>query len=270
MDVTANQTESRERPLGVPTFRQPDLALLREALRQGWTDFWLAPGLGLFFGAVYVLAGFGISWITMATGQSFWLVLAAVGFPLIGPFAAVGLYEISHRLEQGMPLNPNAVFGVIWHQRTRQLPWLCAIIVILFLFWFFVGHMVFALFLGLSAMTNVSSSLEVYMTIDGLTMLAVGTLVGAGFASVLFSFSVLALPLLLDREVDFVTAMLTSMSIVRDNPVIMLGWGLTIAGMVFIAMLPAFLGLLVVFPWLSHASWHVYSLMRTDRALSQD
>ena len=129
----------------------------------------------------------------------------------------------------------------------------------------FVGHMIFALFLGLSAMTNVSTSLEVYLSSQGLSMVAVGTLVGAGFALVLYSFSVLSLPLVLDREVDFVTAMLRSIAVVRDNPVVMLMWGALLAVLVFLAMLPAFLGLLVVFPWLSHASWHVYSLMRVER-----
>lgn len=264
MDTTASDIDVPDRPLGVPEFRRPDTALLREALRQGWVDFWLAPGLGLFFGAVYALVGLAIAWITLATGHTYWLVLAAIGFPLIGPFAAVGLYEVSHRLEQGLPLHRGEIFGVIWRQRGRQLPWLCAIIVILFLFWFFVGHMIFALFLGLSAMTNVSSSFEVYLTGQGLSMIAVGTLIGAGFALVLYSFSVLGLPLVLDREVDFVTAMITSMALVRDNAAVMLVWAVVLAGLIFVAMLPAFLGLLVVFPWLSHASWHVYSLMRVS------
>lgn len=264
MDSVADTGLNDDRPLGVPDFRAPNFALLGLALRKGWLDFWLAPGLGLFFGAVYVLIGWGITWLTLATGQSFWLVLAAIGFPLIGPFAAVGLYEISSRIEKGLPLDRAAIFGVIWRQRSRQLPWLCTIIVILFLFWFFVGHMIFALFMGLSAMTNVSSSLDVYATSEGVSMIGVGTLVGAGFATVLYSFAVLALPLVLDREVDFVTAMLRSIAVVRDNPVVMLGWGLFLAVVVFLAMIPAFVGLLVVFPWLSHASWHVYSLLRTD------
>lgn len=263
MDTTI-EDDLAERPHGVPEMQAPTLEMLSTALKRGWEDFRIAPGMGLFFGTVYVLIGLGISALTLRSGQTFWLVLAAVGFPLVGPFAAVGMYEVSYRLEQGIPLNRREIFGVIWRQRNRQLPWICVLIVILFLFWFFLGHMIFALFLGLSAMTNVSTSLEVYTSPEGLSMLAMGTAVGAGFSLVLFSMSVLSLPMLLDREVDFITAMLTSIALVRDNPAVMLVWGAVLAVFTFAALVPAFLGLLVIFPWLGHASWHIYSQLRVS------
>jgi uncharacterized membrane protein len=135
------------------------------------------------------------------------------------------------------------------------------VIIILFLFWFFLAHMIFALFLGFSTMTNISSSYEVYLTREGLTMLAFGTLVGAGFALLLYNITVIALPLLLDREVDFVTAMITSFQVVMDNPVPMLAWAAFIAVVTFLAMLPGFLGLFIVLPLLGHATWHLYRLI---------
>lgn len=257
-----------ERPLGAPELGAVTLADMRAALGAGLADMRRAPLYGLIVAAI--CAGFGaiFGWITLATGHSYWLIFAAVGFPLFGPFAAVALYEVSHRLEAGEALSMRAVFGVVVQQTRRQLPSLCAVIVIIFLFWFFLAHMIFALFLGLSTMTNVSSSFDVYATREGLTMLGFGSVVGAGFALLLFSISVFALPMLLDREVDFVTAMLESIAAVKANALPMLLWGALIAGLTFAALLPAFLGLFLVLPLLGHASWHLYR--RAERAGAEE
>jgi uncharacterized membrane protein len=124
--------------------------------------------------------------------------------------------------------------------------------------------MIFALFLGHATMTNVSSSIDVYLTSNGLTMLAFGTAVGGAFALLLYMITVLSLPLLLDREVDFVTAMITSFQYVMANFVPMIGWAVFIAAATFAAMLPGFLGLLLVLPLLGHASWHIYRIIAIE------
>ena len=246
---------------GLPDIGKVTLPMLSDALRHGWADMRRAPFYGLFFASVYVLLGLVLAAVTYITGKTYWLVFAAVGFPLVGPFAAVGLYEVSRRLDQGRPLVMSEILSVVIRQSRRQLPSICAIIIMVFLFWFFLAHMIFALFLGLSTMTNISSSYDVFLSSNGLAMLAVGTAVGGVFALLLYMITVIALPLLLDREVDFVTAMITSFQVVLANPLPMLLWAAIIAALTFAAMLPWFLGLFLVLPLLGHATWHLYRLL---------
>lgn len=243
---------------GLPQFGAVRFAMLGLALRRGARDMARAPLWGLFFAGCYVVVGWILAWVTWITGHSYWLIFAALSFPLIGPFAAVGLYEVSRRLARNRPLSAGAILPVILRQSKRQLPSLSAIIIFLFLFWFFLGHMIFALFLGRAVMTNISTSYQVFLTPNGMSMLAVGTVVGAGFALLLYMITVISLPLLLDREVDFVTAMIASFRVVADNPGPMLIWAALIVGLTVVAMLPAFLGLFFVLPLLGHATWHLY------------
>ena len=239
-----------------PVVQSITLADLRDSLKAGVQDFRRAPQFGLFFSAVYVIGGFVMLWL--GAGHVSWTLATSLGFPLLAPFAAAGLYEVSRRMEAGDTLEWRGILGIVWNERTRQLPWLGAIIVIYFLFWTFLAHMIFALFMGLSTMTNVSQSLEVFLTFNGLMMIAVELGVGAVLAFLLFSLTVVSLPLVLDREVDFVTAMLTSMKAVRTNLFVMLVWASLIAVLSVLALLPWFLGLMVVLPVFGHATWHLY------------
>lgn len=247
-------------PSKVPQIKTLTAASIRTALKRGWQDFLAAPAYGAFFGAVYLMGGLAMLLITRWSGQYYWLALAVFGFPLLGPFAAVGLYEVSRRLETGEPLGWRQITGVIWRQKDRQLPSICATIVLIFMFWAFIGHMIFALFLGLTTMTNISSSYAVFFTANGLSMLAVGSAVGAALAALIFAITVMGLPLLLDREIDFVTAMIVSVQTVTANLGVMILWAATVVGLQLLGMLPVFLGLLVVLPVLGHATWHLYRL----------
>jgi uncharacterized membrane protein len=242
----------------MPEIMELDLSDLRAALAAGWRDVLRAPLFGLFFAGVYVLGGWLIVWASITEGQIWWTIIAGAGFPILGPFIACGFYEVSRRLEQGEPLSWPGVMSAIFRQKDRQIPTMAAIVVVFFLFWNFLAHMIFAVFLGRSTMTNISSSLEVFATPEGMAMLAVGTLVGAVFAGVLFALSVVSLPLLMDRDVDFITAMIVSWSLVAANPRVMGVWAMLIAVSLFLGMATGFLGLLLALPLFGHATWHLY------------
>ncbi|MEM6741307.1 MAG: DUF2189 domain-containing protein, partial [Pseudomonadota bacterium] len=147
---------------------------------------------------------------------------------------------------------------VVLREKDRQIPWAGAIIVIYFLFYSFLAHMIFALFMSSSPLTNISTSYEAFLTANGMTMIAVQLAMGAVLGIILFGLTVFSLPLMLDKEIDFMTAMLLSFQALRENLAVMLLWALTIGVIVVAAMVPAFLGLFVALPVLGHASWHLY------------
>ncbi|MFD1341943.1 DUF2189 domain-containing protein [Litorisediminicola beolgyonensis] len=240
---------------------------LGAALRAGLADFRAAPQYGVFFAGVYVLAGLVL--VQLGAGLLTWTLSLTLGFPMLAPFLAVGLYDVSRRRASGQSLRAGEVLGIVWQERSRQIPWAGALILIYVLFWSFFAHMLFALFMGPSAMMGPPDALSAYLTRDGLTMIAVELAFGAVFALLLFSITVISLPMLLDREVDVVTAMLASLRVVRAAPLVMFAWAALIGIATLAALLPLFLGLFVVLPILGHASWHLYARLRDRGALER-
>ena len=239
---------------------------LGAVLKAGWQDFRRAPAFGLFFASFFVLGGWLIFLQLDYVERSFWIIPTAFGFPLLAPFLAVGLYCVSRRLENAMPLVWSEILGLVFREKDRQMPSMAVVIIMIFLFWIFIAHMIFALFLGLAPMTNILTEWQTTIfSADGIKMLLVGSLVGAALALILYALTVISLPLLLDREIDFITAMITSWQLVASNPGPMLAWALIIAVLVVLSLIPGFLGLFVVMPVLGHASWHLYR-----RAISFD
>lgn len=262
-----DETQIRDADGHLPASPLPEIGILtfgeiRESLKCGFRDFMRAPAYGLFFSGAYVLGGLLLVWL--GAGHITWILAVTLGFPLAAPFAAVGLYEVSRRLEAGTELNWKEILGVLWLERTRQIPWIGAIIVLYFLFWTFLAHMIFALFMGLTAITNISQSWAIFFEPEGLKMIAVGSVVGGVLAFFLFSLTVVSLPLLLEKEIDFISAMILSVRTVALNGLPMLAWAAFIAVTTLLAMLPLFLGLLVVMPILGHTTWHLYRRVLYD------
>lgn len=229
-----------------------------EALAQGMRDFQAAPRFGLVFGALYAAGGLVIVLSVTALGMTYLAYPLAAGFALIGPFVAGGLYEVSRRREQGQPL----AFSALWTAvRSRsEVGWMAFVTVFIFIVWMYQVRFLMALFLGLNASF---SSLSEFMTVvlttqEGLMFLAVGNVIGALLSITLFSLTVISFPLVLDREVDIVTAMITSIRTVVASPLVMLGWAAVIGVLLVLSVLPFFLGLVVTLPVLGHATWHLY------------
>lgn len=241
-----------------PVTVAPDLSAtdLRNALSNGWQDFLAHPVYGLFFAAFYVLGGIGLVYGLSSMGQGWWLIPIMAGFPLLAPFTAVGLYEVSRRREAGLPLSWRGVIGALGGRGDEQLILMGCIVFVAFSFWMILAHGIFAIFLGESGIGSGSGAL--LLSTDALVMLLVGSAVGGIFALGLFAITVISLPMLVDREVDFITAIIVSLGVVRSNKGAMLGWAALIAVTLTLAMLPMFAGLFVALPVLGHATWHLY------------
>jgi len=252
-----------------PKLRKIGFDDIFEALRLGIRDATRAPLYGLFFGAVFALGGLAIYGFLTVYDAPWMIIPIGIGFPLIGPFVAAGLYEVSRRLASGAPLSWKAVLVTVFRQRERQLGWMAFVVLFIFWIWVYQARILLAVFMGFSASTNLERFLHlVVSTPGGLTFLAVGTVVGLVLALVLFATTVFAMPMLLDTEVDFVTAMVTSIRAVLASPIPMLGWGVVVTAATLVALAPFFLGLLVILPVLGHATWHLYALAK-EPALAQ-
>lgn len=235
--------------------RTTDIA---EALAQGMRDFQAAPLFGLMFGVLYAAGGLVIVLSVTALGMTYLAYPLAAGFALIGPFVAGGLYEVSRRREQGLPVT----FANLWSAvRSRgEIGWMAFVTVFIFIVWMYQVRFLMALFLGLNAsFSSLSEFLTVVLTTqEGLMFLVAGNIIGALLALTLFSLTVISFPLVLDRDVDMVTAMITSIRTVAASPVVMLAWAGLIAVLLLLSALPMFLGLVITLPVLGHATWHLY------------
>lgn len=232
---------------------------LRESLLYGVRDFNKAPLFGLFFGGIFALGGIFLV-VSLYVWDKGWMIYPMLfGFPLIGPFAAVGLYEVSRRIEKREPLVWREILTVVFRQRKRELPWMAFVMLFIFWIWMYQVRLLLAIFLGRISFTSWTDFFQIITTTpEGWMFIVAGHIVGACFALLLFSITVVSLPLLLDSELDFISAMITSVKTVLNSPLIMLSWGIFVTLAVLASFVPLFFGLIVVLPVLGHATWHIY------------
>ena len=230
-------------------------------LRLGLHDFSRAPAIGIFYGLCFMVMGWALLKV-YEDAPAYTLALSA-GFLLMGPFLCLGLYRVSQRLENGE--KPD--FGdslLAWETRTGQLGIFGFVLLVLEMLW---GRATLVLFaVSFDGMPDLKGSLLALLNPQNLPFIAAWAAVGALFAGLIFAVSVVSIPMILHRQTDAVTAGLTSMRLVLTQTGVMLWWAALIAGLVLLALLPWFAGLVVVGPVLGHATWHAYRNAVADPA----
>ncbi|MBD1544739.1 DUF2189 domain-containing protein [Roseibium aggregatum] len=230
-----------------------------DALAAGLRDFKAAPQYGLAIGIFFAVGGMLVILTASALQMSYLSYPLAAGFALIGPFTAVGLYEVSRRLAANEPLGWSSFFGVMWQQKGREISWMAFVVLFILIMWMYQVRLLLALFMGLRSFASFNEFVtEVISTPEGLLFLAVGHAVGAILSLILFSLTVISFPLLLEDDRDFITAMITSVRSVVTSPVPMIGWALVVTVTLIISIAPAFAGLVITLPVLGHTTWHLY------------
>lgn len=243
-----------------PRFEIRDLKRddLIDCLLQGWRDFAAAPLYGLFFGGIYALGGVAIVSLFSVLHMPYVAYPLAMGFALIVPFVAAGVYEVSRALDRREALSWGRVLGAVWARSGKDLGWMALVTVFSLIIWVDFAIILFLMFFGLHVPTVHELFVGILSTGAGVLFAIVGNVAGAIIAMVVFSITVVSFPLLVDRDVDFVTAMITSVRCVAANPVQMVAWAALIALFLVASMLSGFLGLFVTLPVLGHASWRLY------------
>jgi len=261
--MTSNSKDTappdRPTPQRLPEINKITQDDIRAALRAGFSDFLARPFMSGFFGLFYAVFGILFLWCLISLGKIWMLIPAAIGFPLIAPFAAAGLYEMSRRLQKGEGFGWPDILTVMARQRKREMGWMAFVTLFILWVWFYQFRTILVVVLQDSSFSDLDGFYQtVFFTPEGWTFLAIGTCVGAFLSTVLFTVTVVAMPILLDREMDFISAMLTSVKAVRENPLVMLTWAAIIAVTMVISLVPAFLGLIFTLPILGHTTWHLY------------
>jgi uncharacterized membrane protein len=249
--------ESRE--ASPPAVRRIKTTDIKDILVKGLDDFGAYRTDVVFLCLIYPLVGIALAWLTFGYEMLPLLFPLASGFALVGPVVAVGLYEMSRRREQGIPITWVDAFGVVRAPGFGAILVLGLMLLAIFLLWLLAANVIYQLTLGPEPPVSIAAfARDVFTTRAGWAMILVGVGVGFLFALLVLAISVVSFPLLLDRDVGLDAAVRTSIRAVAPNPGPMAVWGLIVAGGLVIGSIPAFLGLIFVMPVLGHATWHLY------------
>ena len=247
-----------DEPKGPSVFTLP-LAHLTPAhpfhwLRLGWADFKRCPRIGLFYGLCFFAMGHAL--LAMFQSAPAYVLALSAGFLLMGPFLCLGLYDASKAMQTHSHRPSLRASLMAWRPTKGTMGIFAGMLLILELLWGRASLVVFAV--TFNTMPSTEKLLPQLINPENLGFLITYTVVGGVFATLIFVTSVISIPMIMDRHTDAISAGLTSIRACVQNPGVMFIWGATITWLIVLAMLPAFLGLLIVGPVIGHATWHAY------------
>jgi uncharacterized membrane protein len=242
-----------------PVVRRISFTDLQDALAKGIDDFKAMPSHALFLCVIYPVIGMVLGAVTFGYGLLPLAYPLVAGFALLGPLAAIGLYDLSRRRELGLPTDLSRSFEIIHLPSFGAIVALGLLLMAIFLLWLAVAHWIYVANIGSAPMPSLSAFIDrILTTTEGFRVIVLGNAIGFVFALVVLTISVVSFPLLLDRNVGAIEAVRTSYRAVRKNPIVMAAWGLIVAASLVVGSLPFLLGLTVVMPVLGHTTWHLY------------
>jgi uncharacterized membrane protein len=243
----------------LPAIRKIGYKDVEEALAKGFADFWAMPSHAVFLSILYPIVGLVL--VVMTSGENvmplFYPLLS--GFALVGPFAAIGLYEVSRRRELGLETNWQHAFDVLKSPSIPSIAVLGIILTVIFVAWIATAEALYSgLFHPTAPQAYVDFLKEVLTTSHGLALVILGNILGLFYMMIVFSISVVSFPLLLDRDIGAAAAIKTSIRAFIYNPLPMTFWAVIVVGVLTLGMLALIVGLAVAIPVLGHATWHLY------------
>jgi uncharacterized membrane protein len=248
-----------ETAIAPPVVRRIGFTDLQDALAKGIDDFKAMPSHALFLCIIYPVVGMLLGAVMFGFGLIPLAYPLVAGFALLGPLAAIGLYDLSRRRELGLTTDLSRSFEIVHLPSFGAIVALGLLLMAIFLLWLAVAQWIYVANIGSAPMPSLSAFIDrILNTPEGFRVIVLGNAIGFVFALVVLTISVVSFPLLLDRDVGAIEAVLTSYRAVRKNPMVMAAWGLIVAASLVVGSLPFLLGLTVVMPVLGHATWHLY------------
>ena len=254
-ETDTQAAETRRTPPVILSITTSDII---ECLGQGARDFKAAPLYGLFFGGFYAAGGWFLAYLFYTLELNYYVYPMATGFAMVAPFVAAGVYEVSRRLETGEPLAWGPVLTMMRTAGGKDLGWMVLTTTFAYIIWLDIAIALYVIFFGISPVDLYGLVEAIVTTPMGALFFVLGNSIGLVLALVVFSITAVSFPLLFDRDVDFVTAMITSVKSVLQNRKPMIMWCAIIGLFFAVSILSLFVALIIALPILGHATWHLY------------